>query len=155
MAENLRGQRVAVLATDGFEQLELTEPVKALRQSGARVDIVSPHSGEIQGMQHKEKGDKVRVDRTLDEAKAEDYAALVLPGGVGNPTNCVWTRARYGLFAISPTPKNRLPRSAMDLGRFDHGLVTSRKPDDLPAFCANLTRRVWRERRGARRPRWR
>lgn len=70
------GLRIAVLATDGFEQSELTEPVKALRQSGAQVDVVSLRSGEIQGMQHKEKGDKVRVDRTLDEAKAGDYAGL-------------------------------------------------------------------------------
>jgi protease I len=85
MSEELKNLRGAVLATDGFERAELTEPVKALRQKGATVDIVSLHAGEIQGMQHKEKGDKVPVGRTLDQPKPEDYAALVLSGGVANP----------------------------------------------------------------------
>ena len=85
MDKAMEGLRVAVLATDGVEQSERTEPVKVLRQSGAVVDIVSPKSGEIQAMLHKEKGDKVRVDRTLNAAKARDYAGVVLPGGVANP----------------------------------------------------------------------
>ena len=80
MAKEIEGLRVAVLATDGFEQTELTEPVKALHHLDVQVDVVSPRSGQIQGMQH-----KVRVDRTLDAAHAGDYAGLVLPGGVANP----------------------------------------------------------------------
>ena len=85
MAQNLSGKRIAILATDGFEQSELTEPLKALKRSGAKVEIVAPHGGEIQGMKHHDKGDKVKVDRTLDEARPEEYDALVLPGGVANP----------------------------------------------------------------------
>lgn len=76
--------RVAVLATDGFEQSELTEPVKALRDAGARVDIIAPHNGEIQGVQHQDKGAKVKVDITLKDATPDDYDALQLPGGALN-----------------------------------------------------------------------
>jgi protease I len=173
MVQVLNGRRVAVLATDGFEQAELTEPVKALRQSGAEVDIVSLKSGEIQGMQHKEKGDKVRVDRTLDKARPEDYAALVLPGGVANPDELrmdarairfvrhfadagkpiaaichgPWTlieadAVRGKQMTSWPSLKTDLKNAgAQWVDRevvVDHGLVTSRKPDDLPAFCAKL-----------------
>lgn len=76
--------RVAVLATDGFEQAELTEPVKALQGAGARVDVVAPKSGQIQGFNHDEKGDKVAVDKTLDQAQAREYDAVMLPGGALN-----------------------------------------------------------------------
>ncbi len=82
---DLHKKKVAVLATDGFEQAELTEPVKALRDQGANAVVVAPHAGEIQGMKHHEKGDKTKVDMTLAQAKAEDFDALVLPGGVSNP----------------------------------------------------------------------
>jgi protease I len=82
---DIKHQRVAVLATDGFEQAELTEPVKALKAEGAQVTIVSLKSGEIQGMKHHDKGDKTKVDLDLSQAKAEDFDALVLPGGVANP----------------------------------------------------------------------
>jgi protease I len=81
----LQGRRIAVLATDGFEQVELVEPVRALEAAGARVDIVSLEPGEIQGMNHDDKGDRIPVDCTVDEAKAGDYDGLVLPGGVANP----------------------------------------------------------------------
>ena len=173
MANEMEGQRIAVLATDGFEQSELTEPVRALRQSGAQVDVVSLRSGEIQGMQHKEKGDKVRVDRTLDEAKASDYAALVLPGGVANPDELrtderavhfvrQFVEARKPIAAICHGPWTLIDADAVrgttvtswpslktDLTNAgadwvdkevvaDHGLVTSRKPDDLPAFCRKM-----------------
>lgn len=76
--------RVAVLATDGFEEVELTSPVKALRAAGAQVDIISLKSGSIQGAQHAEKGAQVKVDKTLDETTAADYGALLLPGGALN-----------------------------------------------------------------------
>ena len=173
MANAMEGQRIAVLATDGFEQAELTEPVKALRQSGALVDVVSLRSGDIQGMQHKEKGDKVRVDRTLDEAKARDYAGLVLPGGVANPDELrmdqravhfvrqfaeagkpiaaichgPWTlieadAVRGKTVTSWPSLKTDLKNAGADWVDkevvVDHGLVTSRKPDDLPAFCAKM-----------------
>lgn len=78
-------KKVAVLATDGFEQVELTEPVKALRSAGATVTIISLKAGEIQGMNHHEKGDKTKVDMEVSKVKAEDFDALVLPGGVANP----------------------------------------------------------------------
>jgi protease I len=84
MCGELKNQRVAILATDGFES-ELKEPLEMLRRNGAEVDIISLDSGEIQGMQHREKGDKVRVDIALDQAKADTYTALVLPGGSVNP----------------------------------------------------------------------
>jgi protease I len=173
MPENLKDCRVAVLATDGFEQAELTEPVKALRQSGARVDIVSLHSGEIQGMKHKAKGGKVKVDLALDDAAADDYMALVLPGGVANPDELRidpravrfvrhFFEARKPIAAICHGPWTLIEADAVRGKRVtswpslktdlrnaganwvdeevvvDHGLVTSRKPDDLPAFCAKM-----------------
>ncbi len=85
MTENLAGKRVAILATDGFEQVELTEPRKALDQAGATTEVISLKSGEIKGWNHTEWGDKVKVDKPLDQARAQDYDALVLPGGVINP----------------------------------------------------------------------
>ena len=85
MAESLRGKRIAILATDGFEQMELGEPKKALEGAGATTEIVSPKGGAIRGWKTKDWGDSVKVDKTLDQAKAQDYDALVLPGGVINP----------------------------------------------------------------------
>src|ERR1700744_2974659 len=85
MAQLLKGKRIAIVATDGFEQSELLEPRKALEAEGATVEIVAPKSGEIQGMEHDDKGKKVAVDHTIDEVTSDDYAALVLPGGVANP----------------------------------------------------------------------
>ena len=77
--------RVAVLATDGFEEPELTEPVKALREAGAQVTILSPKTGEIQGVRHDiDKTIKVRVDRTIEDASAEEFDAVHLPGGALN-----------------------------------------------------------------------
>jgi protease I len=80
----LSGLRVAVLATDGFEESELTEPVEALRQFGATVDIISLELKPIQGFRHFEKASTVKVDRTINEAPPEDYDALLLPGGANN-----------------------------------------------------------------------
>ncbi|WP_218355352.1 type 1 glutamine amidotransferase domain-containing protein [Alteromonas lipotrueiana] len=81
----LTGKTVAILATDGFEQVELTEPMKQVKDAGAEVHIVSLESGQIQGMNHDEKGDKFSVDKTVDEVSADDYNGLILPGGVLNP----------------------------------------------------------------------
>lgn len=85
MAQGLEGKRIAVLATDGFEQVELERPVDALRAAGAMVEVVAPDAGEIQGFNHHDKGDKTPVDRALSEADPNAYDGLVLPGGVINP----------------------------------------------------------------------
>jgi len=84
-SDKLKGKRIAILATDGFEQSELTEPQKFLKNEGATVDVVSLKSGSIKGWDQTDWGDKVDVDKTLDDAKASDYDALVLPGGQINP----------------------------------------------------------------------
>ena len=85
MSQNLANVRIAILATDGFEQVELTEPRKALQQAGAKTDVISPQSGEIKGWQLTDWGEKVKVDKQLSSARPEDYDALLLPGGVMSP----------------------------------------------------------------------
>jgi protease I len=82
---DIKGRKIAILATDGFEQVELTEPQKALKAAGATVTVVSPKSGKIQGMNHDQKGDQIAVDAELSSVKAEQFDGLVLPGGVANP----------------------------------------------------------------------
>jgi protease I len=169
----LDGKRIAVLATDGFEQTELEEPVRALREAGAVAEIVSPKPGEIQGMDHDEKGRTSRVDRTLSEADPAQYDALVLPGGVANPDKLRIERGAIAFIrrfvedgkpiaAICHGPWTLIdaggvqgrrmtswPSLRVDLKNagaewtdaevvVDNGLVTSRKPDDLPAFCAKM-----------------
>jgi protease I len=85
MSTDLNGKKVAFLATDMVEQVELTEPWKAVEQAGGTPELISLEDGEIQGFDHYDKGDTFEVDRTVDDADAKDYDALVLPGGVGNP----------------------------------------------------------------------
>ena len=85
MTQQLSSKKVAILATDGFEQVELTQPKQALEQAGAQVHVVSPKSGSIQGWNHHDKGDQFPVDVPLDSANPGDYDALVLPGGALNP----------------------------------------------------------------------
>jgi protease I len=85
MSTKLHGKKIAIVATDGFEQVELTEPKKALETAGATVHVISPKSGQIKGWNHTDWGDKTSVDKTLDEVKAGDYDGLVLPGGQINP----------------------------------------------------------------------
>ena len=171
MAETLNGKRVAFLATDMFEQVELTEPWKAVEQAGGKPELVSIESGEIQGFDHYDKADKFKVDRTVEEVSASDYDALVLPGGVGNPDrlradeNAVRFVAEFfeqgkPVAAICHAPWTLIearvvegrtltsfPSLRTDLENaganwvdeevhVDSGLVTSRKPDDLDAFCA-------------------
>ncbi len=112
---DIKSKKIAVLATDGFEQVELTEPVKALRAQGAHVTIVSQKTGEIQGMNHHEKGDKTKVDLALSQAKPADFDAILLPGGVANPDTLRtdqhaiafikhFTDARKPVFAICHGP---------------------------------------------------
>ncbi len=161
--------RIAVLANDGFEQAELTEPVKAYKAAGARVDVIGLKAGQIQGFNHIEKGDMVAVDRTLDEAKPDEYDALLLPGGAVNadlmraePKVLAFIKAIDGagkpMAVICPAPW-ALISSGVARGRTltsyytiqddlrnagatwvdqevveDGNLVTSRQPDDIPAF---------------------
>jgi protease I len=85
MNGKLQGKKIAILATDGFEQVELTEPKKALEADGAAVHVISPKPGQIKGWNHTDWGDSIKVDKTLEEAKPADYDGLVLPGGQINP----------------------------------------------------------------------
>ncbi len=85
MADTMKGKKVAILAADMFERVELEEPRRALEDAGAEVEIVSLEEGEIQGFDHFEPANKVEVDRTVEEASPDDYDALMIPGGVGNP----------------------------------------------------------------------
>jgi protease I len=172
-SQRLSGRKVAVLATDGFEQSELEKPVEALKAAGAEVQIVSPKTGHIQGMEHDKKGRMASVDVALDQADAGGYDALVLPGGVANPDALrleakaidfvrSFAEAKKPIAAICHGPWTLINAEAVE-GRkmtswpslevdlknagaewvdqevvIDEGLVTSRKPDDLPAFCAKM-----------------
>jgi protease I len=173
MADKLQGKRVAFLATDMVEQVELTEPWKAVEEAGGTPELISLEEGEIQGFNHYDKGDKFKVDKTVEEASADDYDALVLPGGVGNPDtlrgdeNAVeFTRQFFeqakpvGAICHGPwmlveagvvrgrkvTSWPTLQTDIRNAGGewvdeevvVDNGLVTSRKPDDLPAFNAKI-----------------
>lgn len=161
--------RVAVIATDGFEEAELTGPVKALKDAGAKVEIISLKPGKIQAFQHHDKSIQVNVDRTLDEARPEEYGALLLPGGALNadalraePKVLEFIRgidgAKKPIAAICHAPwelisagviKGRTLTSYHTIeddvrnagGHWvdrevecDYNWVTSRKPDDIPAF---------------------
>jgi protease I len=185
MAKELEGCRVAILATDGFEQSELLVPRDALLQAGAQVDVIAPKQGRIQGMQHHEKGETVPVDKLLSAVDAAAYSALVLPGGVANPDalrvdpkavsfvrsfvesgkpiaaicHGPWTlveadAVRHRTVTSWPSLKTDLRNAGANwVDRevvVDRGLVTSRKPDDLPAFCAKMIEE-FREGRHARR----
>lgn len=85
MGGKLKGKKVAILATDGFEQSELKEPKKALEDEGAQVDIISIKNGKIKGWEHTDWGDEIKVDKVIEEANSDQYQMLVLPGGVMNP----------------------------------------------------------------------
>jgi protease I len=169
----LDGKTVAILATDGFEQAELFEPRHALQQAGAQVVVVSQKPGQIQGYQHREKGETIAVDRTLDQAEAGGFDALMLPGGVANPDQLrmdpkavAFVRAFFDqekpvaaichapwLLAEADVLQGRTvtswPSIRTDLRNagakvvdqevvVDQGLVTSRKPADIPAFNARM-----------------
>ncbi|MBR0643011.1 type 1 glutamine amidotransferase domain-containing protein [Plastoroseomonas hellenica] len=189
MAEQLSGKTIAVLATDGFEQVELTEPVKALRKAGAKVEIVAPKTGQITGFRHFDKGDAVKVDRPVQSADATSYDGLVLPGGAHNPdslrTNKDALRFVRAFFdtgkpvaAICHAPWVLIDAGVAEGRRMtsyasirtdlrnagaevvdqevvvDNGLVTSRNPDDLPAFCAKMIEEFAEGRHTARTADW-
>jgi protease I len=169
MASNLKGKKVAILATDGFEQAELLEPRKALDEAGAKTEVIAPKDGKIKAWNMKEWGESVKVDKTLENANPNEYDALVLPGGVMNPdhlrmdakaVNFVrqfvssgkpvgaichgpWTLVEAG--ALSGKKVTSWPSIKTDLKNAganwvdeevvtDGQFVTSRKPDDIPAF---------------------
>lgn len=169
----LNGRRVAILVTDGFEQVELTDPRKALQTAGAATAIVSPKKDYVQGYHHDEKAQTFPVDIPLSEADAHNFDALVLPGGVANPDALRIDKASVDfvrtffddgkpIAAICHGPWTLIEVGAADGRRMtswpslrtdlenagadwvdeevvvDHGLVTSRKPADLPAFCKKM-----------------
>jgi protease I len=169
MASELNGRRVAILVTDGFEQVEMTEPRRALNEAGAKTFLVSPKTDKVQGFNHDEHADQFPVDVSLELANPEDYDALVLPGGVMNPDalriddhavdfirrmveagkpiaaicHGPWTLIEAG--AVEGRRMTSWPSLRTDLRNagakwvdeevvVDRGVVTSRWPDDLPAF---------------------
>ncbi|HZS25375.1 MAG TPA: type 1 glutamine amidotransferase domain-containing protein [Gaiellaceae bacterium] len=167
--KKLKGKKVAILAADMFERVELEEPRKALEDAGATTEIVSLEEGEIQGFDHFEPKQKVKVDKTVEEVSASDYDALLVPGGVGNPDqlrgdeNAVkfvrdFVEAKKPLAVICHGPwvlveagvvrgrkLTSWPTLQTDIRNaggnwvdeevvVDQGIVTSRKPDDIPAF---------------------
>ena len=182
MADKLQGKRVAFLATDMVEQVELTEPWQALVDEGAEAELISLEEGEIQGFNHYDKADTFKVDRTVEEARAEDYDALVIPGGVGNPDtmrtdeNAVqlvrdffeqgkpvgvichgpWMLVEAGV--VRDRKVTSWPSLQTDIRNaggnwvdeevvVDQGLVTSCKPDDLPAFNKRIVEELCEGRR--------
>ena len=173
MANELQGKKIAFLATDMFEEVELVKPWEALEQAGAELELVSLESGEIQGFKHYDKAGRAKVDKTVEEVDASDYDALVIPGGVGNPDtlrmdeNAVhfvreffeqgkpvgvichgpWLLVEAGV--VRGRKVTSWPSLQTDIRNaggnwvdeevvVDQGLVTSRKPDDIPAFNAKL-----------------
>jgi protease I len=173
MTQELSGKRVAILATDMVEEVELVEPREALDDAGAITDLISIESGTIQGANHFDKANQHEVDRTIDEADESDYDALLIPGGVANPDalrmdervvdfvrsfydagkpiaaicHGPWLLveadiARYHTLAAWPSLQTDIRNAG---GTWvdeevvvDEGIVTSRKPDDIPAFKARM-----------------
>jgi protease I len=173
MGDALKGRTIAFLATDGVEQVELTEPRQAVEREGATTVLVAPHDGTIQGFDHLTPADEFRVDQILEGADAARFDALVLPGGVANPdqlrmapealafVRAFWDAGKpMGVICHAPwllvetgIARGRTltswPSLRTDIANaggewvdrevvIDRGLVTSRKPDDLPAFCAAI-----------------
>ena len=174
MADKLQGKRIAFLvAPEGTEQVELTEPWKAVSGEGATPELISTESGQIQAFNHLDKAETFEVDHTVDEVRASDYDGLVLPGGVANPDflrlddgavafvrgffeqakpvgvicHGPWTLVEADVLRgrkITSWPS--LQTDIRNAGGtwvdeqvvVDEGLVSSRKPDDLPAFCAKI-----------------
>ena len=173
MANELQGKKIAFLATDGVEQIELVEPWRAVEQAGGEPELLSIQPGKIQGFEHLEKGEEFSVDKHVSQAEPEDYDGLVLPGGVANPDflrgdedavrfvknffetgkpvgvicHGPWTLVEAGVvkgrkITSWPTLRTDIENAG---GKWvdeevvvDAGLVSSRKPDDLPAFCAKI-----------------
>jgi protease I len=177
MATSISGKRIAFLATDGVEEVEYTRPRQAVEQAGGTAELVSLKGGEIQALNHLDKGGKYPVEKQVKDAVAADYDALVLPGGVANPDflradpeavrfvreffgagkpvaaicHGPWTLIDAGV--VDGRTLTSWPSLRTDLTnagatwvdeqvRVDDGLVTSRNPDDLPAFCDKLLEEI-------------
>jgi protease I len=173
MANELQSKKIAFLATDGVEQVELTEPWRAVQEAGAEPELLSIREGEIQTVEHHDKGRSFKVDKLVSAADPTDYEGLVLPGGVANPDELrtrdeavtfirrffeqgkpvgvichgPWTLVEAGV--VKGRTLTSWPSLRTDIenagGKWvdkevvvDAGLVSSRKPDDLPAFCAKI-----------------
>jgi len=174
MADELQGKRIAFLvANEGVEQVEFTEPRKAVEEAGAEVDVIAPESDQIQAFNHLDEADTFDVDKTVSEARVEDYDGVVLPGGVANPDalrmdkdavrflreffeagkpagvicHAPWMLVEADL--VDGRQVTSWPSLQTDIRNaggdwvdeevvVDSGLVTSRKPDDLPAFCSKI-----------------
>ena len=178
MSDELNGKRVAFLvANEGIEQVELTEPWKAIEQAGGSPELIAPDSGEAQAFNHLDKGDTFPVDRTVADADAGDYDALVMPGGVANPDalrtdsdavafaraffeagkpvaaicHAPWTLIEAGVVegrtltswpSLQTDIRNAGGNWVDEEVHVDAGFVTSRKPDDLEAFCAKMVEEI-------------
>jgi len=177
MTTSISGKRVAILATDGVEEVEYTRPRQAVEQAGGTVELVSIKDGEIQAVNHLDKAGTYRVDKQVRDAVAADYDALVLPGGVANPDflradpdavrfvrdffsagkpvaaicHGPWTLIEAGV--VDGRTLTSWPSLRTDLANagatwvdeqvfVDDGLITSRNPDDLPAFCEKLLEEI-------------
>lgn len=175
--QNLSGKFIAIVATNGFEQSELEVPLNSLRSAGATVHVISLQAGEIKGWDKKDWGNSVPVDKIVDAVSADDYDAIVLPGGQINPDllrvepkvleliKAFWTQKKV-VAAVCHAPW-LLVETGIVRGRrvtsypsvktdvinagglwedsevvSDQGLVTSRKPDDLPAFCDKIAEEI-------------
>jgi protease I len=177
MTASIKGKRVAFLATDGVEEVEYTEPRKAVEAAGGTAELVSIKSGEIQAVNHMDKAGTYRVEKSVKEADAGEYDALILPGGVANPDflrtdpdavrfvrdffdagkpvaaicHGPWTLVEAGV--VDGRTLTSWPSLRTDLVNagatwvdeqvfVDDSLITSRKPDDLPAFCEAVVERI-------------
>jgi protease I len=184
--QSLKGKRVAIIAADMVEQVELVEPRKALDGAGATTELISIKPGTIKGFNHFDPADDIQVDKTIEEVDASDYDALMIPGGVGNPDqlrgdeNVVsfvqdffaagkpvaaichgpWVLVEAG--AVRDRTVTSWPTLQTDIRNaggnwvdkevvVDQGLVTSRKPDDIPAFNKKLIEEIHEGKHAGRR----